>query len=432
MKKNLLWLLLTCLSASVFLNAQNNKVQSLTENDIPTTKALPEGMKLVWNDEFNGHELDTTKWWDRYFSSLNWFGKPAYEALQENKLPVADYEFTGKSIILRATDKLYPGNNRQISSIQTYDWATDTNKMDNALGGYFESRIRRDTGANGDRVNIAFWFDSPGSDLKYYLEKGGQVDGTNGIRPRGQLFEIDMCEYISTEIVLHGNVAPNGLFERNIGHYIHKGDFKGKWVTHSMLWSPAGLKFYIDGELIAEWWDPKDIKSPNHMMNMFFGAYGINDVSMEVDYVRYYQWDLEKDNHLPNPGFEYSEKTFPWEGSGIIDKQNARSGKQALKLAPGTFIEQYVYLDHSKNYELKFWAKGKGNLIVKADNIIQVSGALEGGAEKEYTIKSKYSMQTINFTTNAEPVDNKRTVKISLKNTGNSDIIIDDLSILLN
>jgi len=410
------------------MNAQNNKIQPLRDSDIPTSKALPEGMKLVWNDEFNGHELDTAKWTDKYFSSLDWFQKPAYNALISNTLPRADYKFTGKSIILKATDKLYPGASRQISSIQTYDWETNSNKMDNVVGGFIEARICRDMGENADKVNIAFWFDSPGPDLKYYLEKGGNVAGINGIRPRGQLFEIDMCEYISTEIVLHGNVDNNGKFERNIGHYIHKGDFKGKWVTHSLLWSPAGLKFYIDGELIKEWWDANDIKSPNHAMNMFFGAYGINDVTMEVDYVRCYQWELEKGNLLPNSGFEYSDKLFPWEGTGLID-ENPHSGNCAAKLLPGAYLEQYIYLDHSKNYDLEFWVKGHGDINVSVDNITQVSGVSEERYELQSNVIGAYVMHTMEFATNPEPIDNKRTVKITFKNTGESEIFIDDIVI---
>lgn len=430
MRDNFLWILLAFfLCPILLLNAQNDKVQPLNKTDIPTSEALPAGMKLSWNDEFNGHSLDTAKWWDRYFSSLDWFQTEAYKAFKENMIPAADYEFTGSSIILRATDKLYPGNKRQISSIQTYDWSSSANKMEGAIGGFFEARIRRDTGKKGDRVNIAFWFDSPGPDLKYYLEKGGHVDGTDGIRPRGQLFEIDMCEYITTEIVLHGNVKPNGQFERNIGHYIHKGDFKGKWVIHSMLWTPAGLKFYIDGKQITEWWNPNDIKSPNHAMNMFLGAYGINDVTMEVDYVRHYQWDMEDENYLPNSGFEYSEKLFPWEGTGQIDQIQAYSGKHALKLAPGEYVDQYIYLDHSNQYELEFWSKGKGELTVRTENITQVSGLTESYSESVFNTCTDYSLQKMSFQSSAEPVDNKKTIKVSLRNTGNDNIVVDDIMV---
>jgi hypothetical protein len=197
-----------------------------------------------------------------------------------------------------------------------------------------------------------------------------------------------------------------------------------------MLWTPAGLKFYIDGELIREWWNPNDIKSPNHAMNMFFGAYGMNGVTMEVDYVRCYQWDLRKNNHLPNPGFEYSDKLFPWEGTGQIDNLNARAGKYALKLAPGAYIEQYIYLDHSKNYELDFWTKGEGELTVKAENITQVSGMSEDCTEIKCVPSTQYAVQKMQFAANDEPFDNKKTVKISFKNTGDKEIFLDDTMIL--
>lgn len=111
---------------------------------------------------------------------------------------------------------------------------------------------------------------------------------------------------------------------------------------------------------MAESWDAYDIKSPNHTMNMFFGAYGKGgEVKMEVYYVRYYQWELSKGNELPNPGFEYHTALFPWEGIGLITPEAAYSGKCGVSLNPNNTIHQYVYLDHTKNYSLQFYAKGK-------------------------------------------------------------------------
>lgn len=152
------FVLIFSISMGTFLTSCNAKQENNSEilEEQPTSDALPKGMKMVWNDEFNGTELDTSKWWDRYFSSLDWFNKDALEAFENGQLPPADYEFTGNSIILRATDNYYPGANRQISSIQTYNWENNTNMMDNAIGGFFETRIRRDIGENGDRVNPCF------------------------------------------------------------------------------------------------------------------------------------------------------------------------------------------------------------------------------------------------------------------------------------
>lgn len=409
-------------------------VEKIGRTDIPTSKALPKGMRLVWNDEFNGKELNRSKWSTNYFSSLNMFYKENVEMMLNDELPQPTYEFTGNSIVLRTDDNdpqpAYQSNGRKISSIQTYDWRSDKNMMDNSLGGYFEARIKRSAAPDAEMVNGAFWFDAPGPDLKYYLEQGSEVDGVKGIRPRGQLFEIDMCEYLTTEIVLHGNVASDGNFERNIGHYIVEGDFKDKWVTHSVLWTPRGLKFYIDGELVNEWWDPNDIKSPNHAMNMFFGVYGKGaPVTMEVDYVRYYAWDMEKGNMLPNAGFEYSGDIFPWEGNGTVDTNETRSGNNCLKLASGQQVTQYVYLDHSKDYELSFWGKGNSEVEVSVENITMVNGEPEGSEMLITGLQAKYIKRSLTFSTYPEYLDNKSTVRITFTNNGNSDIRLDDMKI---
>ncbi len=428
MKKSVALALLTVLICSC---AHKNKAKEPATElvDVATSQALPTGMELIWHDEFNDLELDTMKWWPYYFSSLDWFNKEAYQAFLNQSIPEADYEMTGHSILLKATDKLYPGAERQISSIQTYNWYTGEDKMHDFVGGFIEARIRRSTGENGDRVNLAFWFDSPGPDLKYYLEEGGEAFGTKGVRPRGQVFEIDMCEYITTEIVLHGDVDKDGEFQHNIGHHIHKGDFNNKWVQHAILWSPAGLKFYIDGELIREWWDPKDIKSPNHAMNMFFGAYGIDGVSMEVDYVRAYQWQLEEGNLLPNSGFEYSDALFPWEGDGLINKEEARSGVQCLYLAPKAKVEQYIYLEYGQDYELGVWAKGAGELQVRVDEITPVSGEANLLQEASFSTDKTYMQHSLHFKTAAQDSKNKITVKLSLKNTCDAPLYLDDLSL---
>lgn len=52
-------------------------------------------------------------------------------------------------------------------------------------------------------------------------------------------------------------------------------------------------------------------------MNVFLGSYGAKgQVNMDVDYIRAYNWPLEKGNELPNPGFEDSGSLIPWEGNG--------------------------------------------------------------------------------------------------------------------
>ena len=113
-------------------------------------------------------------------------------------------------------------------------------------------------------------------------------------------------------------------------------------------------------------------------MNMFFGAYGKGgEVKMEVDYIRYYQWELEKGNETPNHGFEYHNDLFPWEGTGKVSSSAAHSGDYGAELSHNDSIYQYMYLDHSINYKRSFEAKGQGRMLVKVENITEVSGIIE-------------------------------------------------------
>lgn len=399
-----------------------------------TSSALPQGMHLVWQDEFTDGELDRSKWFTQYYSQLDYVGRANWEDFKANRLPEPGIVFTDSTIILITNDEMpdrpFQSNGRKISSIQTYDWNSNTALHDNRLGGFYEARIRRNASKDAELINGAFWFDSPGPDARYFVEKGNTAYGVKGIRPRGQLFEIDMCEYLTTEIVLHGNVSPEGQFEKNIGHYIVEGNFTDVWTVHSILWSPAGLKFYVDGKLVKEWWDPADIKSPNHLMNVFLGAYGKGGtVSMEVDYIRYYQWELDSDNELPNPGFEYHDALFPWEGTGVVSESAARTGKYGVALAPGDSIIQYVYLNHSEAYQLQWQEKGAGSVTAKIENITQVSGVAEDCFTLTSDLSSDFAHAQLDFTTNPEYPDHMRTVKVTFFNQGKGDVFLDDIAI---
>jgi hypothetical protein len=398
------------------------------------TGALPPGMELVWSDEFNGTLLDKGKWFTDYYSTIDFVKKSNYEKLQSGSLPQPGIRFTGHSIILYTDSEVpteaYSPEGRKISSIQTYDWKEDKLLLDNSLGGFIEARIKRSCTADATMVNGAFWLDSPGPDARYFMEKGNKAHHVAGIRPRGQVFEVDLCENLNTEIVLHGNVSSAGVFEHNIGHFPIEGDYVDKWVTHSMLWSPAGFKFYIDGRLVKEDWDPHNIKSPNHAMNILLGMYAKGGVaSMEVDYIRYYRWKLEGSNELPNPGFEYHNGLFPWEGNGYVTASASRTGKHGVKLAANDSIVQYVYLDHSRPYSMKFRHKGSGYITARVENISQVSGITEDSSGSVFKAGKDFRQDEIRFSTNPEYGNHKRTVKVIFINSGTAPVSLDDITI---
>ncbi|GAO42697.1 glycoside hydrolase family 16 protein [Flavihumibacter petaseus] len=404
--------------------------------DITSSPAVPAGMQLWWHDEFNDSLLNRNKWSTNYYSNIDYlYGVNAAE-LKTNTLPQPAYRLNGSTITLFTNDSLPKEvydkkNNKKISSIQTYDWATHENLLDNSRGGYFEVRVKRSSTGQPRGLNTAFWFDSPGPDLKYYLEKGTELNGIKGIRPHGQVFEIDVFEYINAQFVLHGNVDTNGRFIHNLATHVAEGfTHRDNWVVHGILWTPTTVKHYINGTLIKAYTDKHQLYSPNHFMNVFLGSYGGGgSVSMEVDYIRAYQWPLEGNNELPNGGAEYSREIVPWEGNGAISQEAKRSGNSGFLLQPGDTLEQYVYLDHSTSYQLSYWSRGGGELKTECNNITPVTGVFEDNIPKVNYPSSRFQPTSLGFRTNTEPERNKKTVRIIFTNTGNKSIHLDDITL---
>ena len=403
----------------------------------PSSTAVPQGMEIFWQDEFNDSLLNRNKWSTNYYSSIDHLRGVFEDDMRNDRLPQPAYELNGSYIHLYVNDSLPreaydKKSGKKISSIQTYDWRTDENHLDNSRGGYFEVRVKRWSTGKPGGLNTAYWFDSPGPDLKYYLEQGTTLNGVKGIRPHGQVFEIDVFEYLDAQFVLHGNVDKNGKFIHNLNTHIAKGyRHIGQWVTHGILWTPTSIKHYINGKLIGEYSDKHRIYSPNHFMNVFLGSYGAGgSVHMEVDYIRGYQWPLKDGNELPNPGFEYSQQMMPWEGNGKLVSKDVKSGKSALLLQPGDSIEQYVYLENARDYRLQYWAKGSGTLSMELNNVEMVTGKLSGIDAGDATINKNYQQQIIDFKTGAEYDHHKKTVRILFKNNSKDDIVLDDITIM--
>lgn len=404
--------------------------------DIASSTAVPEGMKLFWHDEFNDELLNRNKWSTNYYSSIDYLYGINFDKMKADSLPQPAYILNGKTLNLLTNDaqpeEVYDvKNNKKISSIQTYDWGKNENLLDNRRGGYFEVRVKRSSTGKPRGLNTAFWFDSPGPDLRYYLEEGTTAGGVQGIRPKGQVFEIDVFEYLNAQFVLHGHVDKNGKFQRNLATHIAEGyQHVDQWVVHGMLWTPASIGHYINGNLIKEYADKNQIYAPNHFMNVLLGSYGGGGtVNMEVDYIRGYRWPLEGKNELPNGGAEYSGRILPWEGTAAVSASAARSGNSGFALQPGQVLSQYVYLDHSKNYQLRYWVKGEGALEVQVSNIAPVLGATEDNSRQRVSGSPVFSQSLINFKTGNEHEGHMKIVRLDFTNTGDAPVFLDDIAL---
>ncbi len=128
----------------------------------PSSRAVPLGMEVYWQDEFNDQLLNRNKWTTNYFSSLNYLNAKSKEEMQHDHLPQPAYTLNGSAINLYVNDTIpkrifTEGGNQKISSIQTYDWKSNENLLDNSKGGYFEVKVRRNRQGNPKGTNTAFW-----------------------------------------------------------------------------------------------------------------------------------------------------------------------------------------------------------------------------------------------------------------------------------
>ena len=204
---------------------------------------LPEdkNWKLVWSDEFDGTELDRSKWGFR----LNFWGK-RFPAFTEEGV-VLD----GKSHLqlhLIKKDGLYCSPHLQIASL-TYDIPRDTSgiwpfgKLEKPRFlhrfGYYEIRCRL---PKCDGWHSAFWLQAPGV--------GSHPD------PKYAGVECDIMEnyrqYKDGKIIGGNLWGGYGKDYQGSGHF--SWDWKETedgWHYYGVDWSRDGYRFYADRKLIG-------------------------------------------------------------------------------------------------------------------------------------------------------------------------------------
>ncbi len=204
---------------------------------------LPENKswKLIWNDEFDGTELDTSKWGFR----LNFWGQRLKTFTTEG------VELDGNShlrlhMIRKGNDFYSP--HLQTGSL-TYDIPKDTNgfwpfgKREKPkfmhCYGYYEVRCRLPKNSGW---HAAFWLQAPGI--------GSHPD------PQHAGVECDIMEnYLqhSEGKIIAGNIwGGYGSDCQGSGHF--QWDYKetpDSWHYYGVDWSPNGYDFYADGKLIG-------------------------------------------------------------------------------------------------------------------------------------------------------------------------------------
>jgi dienelactone hydrolase len=222
------------------------KSVSTVEGEAPSILPNGKNFKLVWNDEFNGTELDTSKWSYRtnfWGKEAYWFAKPEDDCvevkngkvhLKLKKLPngqfVSPQLQTGELIwdIPALGDKEQKGF-----------WPLPQRPASKFLHkyGYYECRCRLQKKAGWWS---AFWMQTP--------QQGCSLD------PAYSGIEHDIMESFTPGEVIRAAFHYNGYGADYKGFYIpqeHKDIVVDteQFHTYGMLWDENGYSVYIDGRL---------------------------------------------------------------------------------------------------------------------------------------------------------------------------------------
>jgi beta-glucanase (GH16 family) len=249
----------------------------------------PPGYTLVFNDEFNGSELDRNKWFTRYI-----YENGQLDHLQSEKQRFRDNDNHvvkngALSLVARKSDK--PG--LYDSGMIRSDWTTRY--------GYFEARVKV---PDGKGVFPAFW-----------LNPDAAEDGHVEWPPEIDIFEFAFNLGEEKRDMVHSGVIQQRGSKRDFRHldpafntkwsyWKAPYNFDEGWHTIGAEWTPDSVTTYIDGRKIVSYgyeWKHHSGKlaGPAHvLLNLAIGGdwagkYGIDDAAfpqaLQIDWVRVYK-----------------------------------------------------------------------------------------------------------------------------------------------
>lgn len=303
---------------------------------------------LIWNDEFSGTALDSSKW-DYQTGNGAAYGVAGWGNSEEeyytdstDNLAVGD----GKLTITAKKDGAYAGANYTSARIRTVTEDIKDGKAELGtplqIGTYGKVEAKMKLPA-GKGVWPAFWM------LPYDSEYGtwaasGELDI---MEARGRLTDT-VCGTIH-----YGGVWPNNG-HNGLDYHFAEGESFEEYHIYSVEWDPTEIRWLVDGEVynaISNWYSeageegnwpyPAPFDEEFYiLLNLAVGGtfdsdvasdqveVDENGVSMDVDYVRWYQRDASV--------YENWEITGP-----ETDKDESDTAKSLLAMADenGNFIK---------------------------------------------------------------------------------------------
>jgi beta-glucanase (GH16 family) len=283
---------------------------------------------LVWNDEFNGTEVDWTKWEAQEGDGCSYgvcgWGNDELQSYSANNATVSNGT-------LKITAK-----KERVKSLNYTSARLRTANMPNSgqwTNGRFEARIKL---PEGQGLWPAFWMLPTDPDVGWPMS--GEIDI---LEATGQ------ASMLAHGTIHYGQPWPDNSFSG--GHILSQpGKWSDNFHTYAVEWTPYEMRWYLDDILYstktpadmadASWWTFENYKY-HFLLNVAVGGTwggtpddSIFPVSMEVDYVRVYD--------TGQPSVDGPHIVGPREVASysIIDENGANSSYQWSVPAGATLI----------------------------------------------------------------------------------------------
>ncbi len=253
---------------------------SLCEIQAESPKADPvsKGYKLVFEDQFNGAQLDRSKWIDSYPND-----RRTHENNEQEYYAPDGWEMRDGKLIFKAEKRSVKG--KQFTSGMVSSFGKFSQQY-----GWFEARMKV-PGSQG--MWPAFWL----------------LPASNHWPP-----EIDIMELIGREknkVYMTLHAKQQGTWKpRSMGHDFAIDDFTKDFHTYAIDWMPGEIVWYVDGIERHHVKDDGVPKEPMYiLLNLAVGGDWPRPVDattvfpsyMEVDYVRVYAKENPKSEGSPKP-----------------------------------------------------------------------------------------------------------------------------------
>lgn len=256
---------------------------------LPAALSHAQGYQLVWSDEFDGNQLDTSSW-EAQTGTGTAYGLPAgwgnnelqYYTNNSNNIVVSN-----GTLKIIAREQSFGGQPYTSARIRTQG-------MRDFLYGRIEGRMKVPSTSG---VWPAFWMLPTNSPYGGWASSG----------------EIDIMESVNTATTMHGTIHygnnwPNN--QSNGGSFSNGTNFSNDFHVYAIEWEPDQIRWYIDGQQYHsvnsnQWFSsaaPGNVRAPfdsqfHILLNVAVGGNWPGNPNgsanypqtLEVDYVRVYQ-----------------------------------------------------------------------------------------------------------------------------------------------